>query len=114
MICLDEIKGTVRIPIIHKTIDGIETVRLIDFIDNLTVKHAPDYVNENGLMGLTRITTGTYEGQLVLMRYDQRYPKNSYGEFITEKEAYQYCIEKNKLQVAHDLEINFEKEREII
>ena len=100
------------IPIIDNNLKIIGT---IPFIDNLTLSHVPDYVNMNGYMGLTRIQSGIHHGELVIMYYDKGYPGRSYGEIITEKEAYKECLNRGKLDVAKEYELQITPvEREVI
>lgn len=101
----------VPIPILDERLHIIGTV---PFVDNLTLSHVPDYVNFNGLMGVTRITHGRYEGGLVLMYYDKYYPQNSYAELVTEKEAYTTCLNRGKLDVAKELGLKITSECEVL
>ena len=94
--------------------DELKIIGTVPFKDNLTLSHVPDYVNENGYMGLTRLGEGVHEGELVLMRYDKWYPNRSYAELVSEREAYIECRNKGRLDVAKELGICIEREREVI
>lgn len=87
--------------------DQLHILRTVEFTDNLTLSHVPDYVNQNGLMGLKRLKRGRWEGCLVIMYYDKRYPSHSYAEFISEEEAYHVCLNRGKLELATQLGINY-------
>ena len=71
----------------------------VPFVDNLTLTRVPDYVNMNGYMGIARV----HSGELVIMYYDKKYSETSYGEVITEEEAYKACLNRGKLDVAKEL-----------
>ena len=105
-------KDGVPIPILD---DDLRIIGTMPFKDNLTVTHAPEYVNYNGYVGLALVTGGIYEGELVIMYYDKHYPKNSYGEIISRKDAYVECLNRGKLDVAKELGLTLKlREREVI
>jgi len=95
------------IPLIDNNLQIICTV---PFKDNLTLNHVPEYVNLNGYMGITRLDNNL----IVVMYYDKNYPKNSYAEIITEKEAYKTCLNRGRLDVAKELGLQIKKEVEVI
>lgn len=81
--------------------DGNKIVDVVEFVDNLTLSHVPDYVNENGHIGLCR-----HRGMLVLMFFDEHYQETSHAEYISEKEGYELCLNRGKLDLAEELEIS--------
>lgn len=89
-------------------------VDTVEFIDNLTVEDAPNYVNFNGLVGLNRLTSEKYKGKLVICFFYPEEQELSYAEFIGEGEAYNMCSHRNKLDVAYQLGINLLKEIEVL
>ena len=98
------------IPVIDesgKIVDGVE------FIDNLTRHDAPSYVNYGGLVGITRLVEGKHEGELVMMYFFKEQQELSYGEFVSEEEAYRECAIFNRLDVAFDLNIQLAREVEV-
>lgn len=102
----------VTIPIYN---DDDRIIGLVEFEDNLTLVDSPDYVNMNGRMGLKRLGEdyGVLQGELVLMFYDPYYPKTSFAEIVTEKEAYDYCQNRGKLELASELGLKYVKEIEV-
>ena len=86
----------------------------VPFVDNLTCYDAPDYVNLNGQLGITRLEEGKYEGQLVFMQFYEDQQDLSYAEFVSENEAYRLCASRNKLDLAYSLNIHMEKEVEVL
>ena len=88
--------------------DNQQPVCTVKFKDNLTIHGKPDYVNENGRMGIKRIKAGRFEGRLVYMFVDCEYPERSYAEFIEEKDAFRLCWSKKKYEVIDELDIKFE------
>lgn len=94
--------------------DNYHVIGSTEFVDNLTLSNAPSYVNENGLVGIKRLTGGRYDGFLLYMVYDVRFPKNSYGVFITEEEAYKECLNRGRLDVAYDLGLHYPSEERMI
>ena len=102
------------IPLLDENLNIICTV---PFIDNLTISHVPEYVNQNGYMGLVRLygLGCVHDGELVIMYYDKNYPERSYAEFITEEEACRECMKRGKNDVAKKLGLNIDMmEREVI
>lgn len=98
-----------------KVID--ENNRIIDtveFIDNLTLDNVAPYRNFNGKVGLTRCTSDRYKNQLVLCYFYEDQQEKSYAEFISEKDAYNLCAQRNKLEVAKELNINLLEEVEVL
>lgn len=91
--------------------DVNEEVDTVKFNNNLTVEGAPDYVNFNGQVGLTRCTSERYKDELVIMYFYPEKQEDSYAEFISELEAYNLCAHRNKLDVANELNINLLHER---
>ena len=95
--------------------EDLQIIGTVPFKDNLTLSHVPEYVNYNGYVGLTRLTTGRYQDSLVIMYYDKKYPQCSYAELVTEKEAYRECLNRGKLDVAKECGLELPPhEREII
>lgn len=96
--------------------EGLNILGTVEFIDNLTLSHVPEYVNMNGKIGLTRLGAeyGTHAGEYVLMYYDKRYPENSYAEIVTKKEAYRQCLNRGKLELATELDLKYIREVELI
>lgn len=94
------------VPIIDNNLRIIGTV---EFEDNLTLSHVPDYVNMNGYIGLKRLDDSyeTHSGELCLMFYDPKNPKTSYAEIVSEREAYKYCLNRGKLELASKLNLKF-------
>lgn len=89
----------------------MELIGTVPFKDNLTLSHAPDYVNMNGYMGIRRLCND----EIVLMYYDKHYPSRSYAERIDEEEAYRVCLRRGRLDVAKELGLELElMEREVI
>lgn len=89
-------------------------VDAVEFVDNLTLDNVPPYRNFNGRVGLTRCTSERYYNQLVLCYFYKEDQEKSYGEFISEKDAYNLCAARNKLDVANRLNINLTKEVEVL
>lgn len=89
--------------------DDLKIIGTVEFEDNLTLSNAPDYVNQNGYLGLKRLDENyeKYQGHIVFMCYDKQNPKSSYAEIISEKEAYKYCLNRGKLELANELELKF-------
>ena len=102
----------VTIPIYN---DNDKIIGLVEFEDNLTLVDSPDYVNMNGRMGLKRLGEdyGVLQGELVLMFYDPYYPKTSFAEIVTEREAFDYCQNRGKLELASELGLKYVKEIEV-
>lgn len=96
--------------------DNMRMIGNVEFVDNLTLSHVPDYVNMNGLMGLKRLdqSYGNLSGHIVLMLYDKHNPKSSYAEIISEREAYRYCLNRGKLELASELDLKFVEEVEVV
>ena len=101
------------VPIID---DNLRIIGNVEFVDNLTLSHVPEYVNMNGLMGLKRLdkSYGKLEGYIVLMLYDKHNPRSSYAEIISEREAYRYCLNRGKLELASELGLQFVEEVEVV
>jgi len=96
--------------------DDLRIIGTVEFVDNLTLSTAPDYVNQNGQVGLIRLDSkyGRHEGELCLMYYDKQNPETSYAEIITEKEAYKKCLNRGKLELASQLNLQFIDDVEIL
>lgn len=96
--------------------DELYIIGTVEFQDNLTLSHVPDYVNMNGYLGLKRLdeSYGRLSGEIVYMFYDPQNPKTSYAEIITEKEAYKYCLNRGKLELASELGLQFVEGVEVI
>jgi len=94
------------LPILNEDLKIIATVK---FEDNLTLEHVPQYVNQNGRLGLKRLdeSYGSLEDSIVYMFYDPENPKTSYAEIITDKEAYKYCLNRGKLDLAEELGLQY-------
>ena len=94
------------------------------FVDNLTVEGAPDYYNWNGRVGLKRfhpLDDGggvcLHDGDILFMYYDLDRPlERSYAEFITELEAYKFCLQRRKLDLIDELGLSefISLEREVL
>ena len=96
--------------------DNLKIIGTVEFKDNLTLCNVPDYVNMNCRMGLKRLDE-SYEklaGEIVLMFYDIYFPKASYAEIINEREAYKYCLNRGRLDVAGELNLKFVEEVEVL
>lgn len=90
--------------------DNMEHIGNVEFVDNLTVPHVPEYVNMNCLIGITKLDQkyGKHEGEYVIMYYDKKYPRASYAEILkTKKEAYHECWIRGKLDLASQLGLHF-------
>lgn len=89
--------------------DNLFIIGTVEFEGNLTISNAPDYVNENGEIGLKRLdqSYGKHWKEIVYMFYDRNNPKTSYAEIITPKEAYVYCLNRGKLDLASKLGLKF-------
>lgn len=83
---------------------GNRIVTTIFFEENLNVG-GPSYLNENCNMGLVRIDNGQFEGKLVLMYENEFYPSENRGGFITEKEAYELCLNRGKNNIIKKYDI---------
>ena len=90
--------------------DNNNIIDCVPFIDNLTLQNEPEYVNANGRVGLTRCTSRRNKGQLVLCYFYEENQQDSYAVFISEKDAYSLCEQRNKLEVAAELRIKLSKE----
>lgn len=99
------------IKVIDENNNPVDTVQ---FKNNLTIKGAAPYRNFNGLVGLTRCTSKKYKNQLVLCFFYPKHQELSYAEFISERDAYELCAKRNKLQVADELQINLIEEVEVL
>lgn len=101
------------LPIVN---DDLKIIGTVEFEDNLTLRNVPDYVNMNARIGIKRLdeSYGKLEGELVIMFLDTYCPKSSYAEIITQKEAYQYCLNRGKLDLASKLDLQFIEEVEVI
>ena len=77
--------------------------------DNLTLPHVADYLNMNCRIGLKRLDHhyGKHEGRYVIMYYDTKYPKASYAEIVSKKNAYKECWIRGKLELASQLGLDF-------
>lgn len=93
--------------------DNNKAVDTVEFVDNLTLHNVPPYRNFNGQVGLTRCTSQQYYNQLVIMYFYKNNQDWSYAEFITEKDAYSICAQRNKLDVANRLNIDLTREVEV-
>lgn len=95
---------------------NLEIIGNTEFVDNLTRKDVPDYLNFNGRIGLKRLNTDgkVNDGLLVFMVYDEKYPSRSYAEIITPLEAYKMCLVREKLDLATELNIKVNLEREVL
>jgi hypothetical protein len=103
---------TVLIPILD---DNLQIIGTTEFIDNLTLKDVPDYVNMNAKLGLKRLDTKEKicDGLIVFMMFDIMHPNRSYAEIVSELEAYKMCLSRNKLELASELGLKFMLEREV-
>jgi len=97
-----------------KLYEGNQVIGLIKFINNLTLEDVPDYVNENGLLGICRVTMGRLDNEIVLMTYDCKKPSASYAEVIDKKLAYDWCMHRNKPELVEELELEYVEEREVL
>lgn len=75
------------------------------FVDNLSMQGKPAYLNDGGLEGIKRIRTGEYKNKLIYMFVSEAYPKSSFGMFISEEEAYDMCINRNKCCLVDKLKL---------
>lgn len=92
--------------------EGDRIIDTVIFEDNLTDYSAPDYVNYNGQLGLTRISKGKHQGELVIMYFFKDTQEFSYAEFINERDALKQCMKYNKLDLAYNLNLQI-AEREV-
>lgn len=88
--------------------DQRRIIETVTFIDNLTLSDAPDYVNENGQLGLTR-----KDGVLYRMYYSDDYPNTSYAYEVTEEEAYEICLNRGRLYLVDELQITPDYKEEV-
>lgn len=102
---------TVRLKVYDEDYNVVDTV---DFVDNLTLRGVAPYRNFNGRVGLTRLSSDRYDGQLVLCYFYPRHQELSYAEFISEEDAYNLCAKRNKLELVHELGISLVPEREVL
>ena len=100
-----------RIPVLD---DDGKTICTVNFVDNLTKQDVPDYVNMNCLIGLVKYPGIRFMGYYVLCYYDKYYPSRSYGEIITAEEAYNICLKNNRQDLIEELDITFERQREVL
>lgn len=94
--------------------DNYHPVDVVEFVDNLTIPGAEPYLNFNGRVGLTRCTSDKYFGELVICYFYEEEQEKSYAEFINERDAYNMCAHRNKLDVARKLGISLIEEVEVL
>ena len=94
--------------------DDNELLCYCQFKDNLTRENVPDYANMNCRIGLTRYPGLRFPRFYVLMYYDKYSPDRSYGEIITENEAYMECIRAGHEEVIEEFGLLYEREREVL
>lgn len=95
-------------------IEGNKVIDTVTFEDNLTDYTAPPYVNYNGQMGLTRLSEGKHSGELVIMYFFEDTQEYSYAEFISDREAFRECAKRNKLDLAHSLDLKLVEGVEVL
>lgn len=96
-----------------KIYEDNKVIGLVKFVNNLTLEDVPDYVNENGELGIKRVNMGRLDNEIVLMTYDSVNPDSSYAEVITEKEAYEWCLHRNP-KLMEELDLEYVEEREVL
>ena len=90
------------IPILFGKRDIVGTV---EFKPNLNLHGEPAYMNEGCNIGIVRVPEGTYKGRLVYMIQDEFWPTANRAEFISEREAYELCVQRGKYDVIKEYDI---------
>jgi hypothetical protein len=78
-----------------------------EFEPNLNIKNVPNYLNEGGNMGLTRIKKGKYRGVLAILYENEIHPSSNFGELISDHDAWELCQSRGKVHLIEQLRIEW-------
>ena len=84
-----------------------EIIHVEKMINNLNIRDAPEYLNEGGNMGLTRIKEGKYNGVLAVLYENEKCPSSSYGELISDHDAWELCYNRGKVSLIEEFDIDW-------
>lgn len=82
-----------------------------DFEPNLNIKDVPEYINEGGNMGITRIKKGKYRGVLAILYENEGHPSTNWGKLISDHDAWELCQNRGKISLIEKYNIDWHNGR---